>query len=104
MKQVSSEERDASVFAEALNIISRKRTDVVTLTPNATSTEVLLTRHQCNEDSVILLDPLNATAAAELATGGVYIDEADRFKGRFIITHVSDPGADRRFRYIIQGY
>lgn len=49
-----------------------------------------------------ILDPLNAAAATELATGDVYIAEADRLNGEWTITHPAG-AAGRLYRLLIIG-
>ncbi|WP_160119879.1 hypothetical protein [Rhodovarius lipocyclicus] len=49
-----------------------------------------------------LFDPLDATAAADLAGGGVYVAQSDRLNRRWVITHPAGP-AGRRFRLLVIG-
>lgn len=49
-----------------------------------------------------LLDPLDPTAAAALAGGGVYVAQADRLNRQWTITHPAGP-AGRKFRLLVIG-
>lgn len=50
--------------------------------------------------SVIVLDPLTSSAASELASGSVYVAEANRASGSFTVTHPANDVVDRKFRYV----
>lgn len=67
------------------------------LTASATSTLVL--NSKASIDTVILLMPLTASAAAALPTTWVSAQD----NGQFTLTHSSDPATDRSFRYIAIG-
>lgn len=72
----------------------------VTLTNSATSTTVA--DPLCTPSSHIVFDPLSSDAAAELAAGTLYVAEADRTSGSFIITHSSGTST-RSYRYTLIG-
>mgnify|MGYP007132436762 CR=1 FL=1 len=74
-------------------------TGTVTLAPSATSTVIPDTRIAA--DSVILLQPTTANAAAALAT--TYVQNANRTNGQVTVTHVSNSQTDRTFKYLISG-
>ena len=74
-------------------------TGSVTLTPSAGSTAVTDARASAN--SVILLSPLTAHAAAELSAGTLYISA--RTAGSFTLTHANNAQNDRIFAYALIG-
>ncbi len=70
-----------------------------TLTASTTTTQVDDIR--VNENSVILLAPQTANAAADVAAAaGVWCQCADK---TFTVTHPSNANADKRFKYVIIG-
>ncbi len=71
-------------------------TGIVTLTASVTSTLMLDVR--CLANSVILLQPTTAHAAAELPTA--YVVASD---GSFTVTHANNGQTDRTFNYAILG-
>jgi len=71
-------------------------TGEVTLTANAASTAV--TNNLCNVNSVILLQPKTANAAAALAT--TYCTAGD---GSFTVTHANNSQTDKEFKYVVIG-
>ena len=70
-----------------------------TLTESAAETTV--TAINCGLNSVILLMPRTANAAAALAT--TYIADGDVGQGEFTVTHANNAQTDRTFGYVIQG-
>lgn len=80
-------------------------TGTVTLTANAATTAVNLSRGRLAENSLILFDPLTANAAAELYGGTMYILNANRNVAgeMFTITHANNAQTDRTFKYAIVG-
>jgi len=101
MKTLDPRTREIPKIAEAVHQLSRDRDDVVTLTAGATTTVV--TDPTVTPDTVLLFDPLTVTAAAELAAGTLYVLEADRLLGSFVITHANAGTTDRKFRWIAAG-
>ncbi len=94
---------DARAVATAVNQVIKGKlnsTGTVTLTPSAASTVV--SNALVSPQSVILLMPQTAHAAAELATAfiapGAIVDGAG-----FTITHASNAQTDRVFGYVILG-
>lgn len=74
----------------------------VTLAANAASTTVA--NAFVGGDSVIILFPQTAHAAAEIAAGGCYIAPANYVsKASFAITHANNSQTDRTFGYVILG-
>ncbi len=71
-------------------------TGSVTLTAGAATTAV--TDNRCLANSVILLQPTTAHAAAELATAYIVVAA-----GSFTITHANNGQTDRIFNYAILG-
>lgn len=101
MKVVDARNRNIQDHAEALFLLTRDRDDVVTLTAGATVTVV--TDPTVTPDTVIIFDPLTATAAAEQAAGTMYVLAADRLLGSFTITHANAGTTDRTFRWLAAG-
>lgn len=54
-------------------------------------------------DSWVEFDPLTADAVAEKAAGTMYVLEANRQEGQWLITHANGPSANRKFRFSILG-
>jgi hypothetical protein len=73
----------------------------VTLTANQASTTV--TDPRATYDSALVFEPMTANAAAELAAGTMYVTQANRLAGSFVITHANNAQADRIFRMVIVG-
>ena len=69
----------------------------VTLTASTTTTTV--TSDTCGDESVILLSPRTANAAAALAT--TYVSAVGN--GTFTLTHANNAQTDRRFGYAAIG-
>ncbi len=67
----------------------------------APATETVVTAPNCSEQSVPLLTPMHPDAAAEQASGDMYI--SDVTQGAFTITHSSNASEDRTFRYVTLG-
>lgn len=72
-----------------------------TLAPGVTST--VLADPRLTVGSAVLLDPLTASAAAELAAGTVYALEGNRNNRTWTWTHANSATADRTFRALIIG-
>lgn len=73
----------------------------VTLTANAASTTIADAR--LANTSALVLDPMTAQAATELAAGTVYVLAANRSNGSCVITHANNAQTDRTFRLLIIG-
>jgi hypothetical protein len=101
MKTLDPRSRNIADIAEAVHRLSRDRDDVVTLTPGATLTVV--TDPTVTPDTVLLFDPLTASAAVELYGGGMYVMAVNRLLGSFVITHANAGTTDRTFRWIAAG-
>lgn len=72
-------------------------TGTVTLTASATSTTVRA--DNCGDESLIVLSPLTANAAAALAT--TYV--SDVTNGSFTLTHANNAQTDRNFGWEARG-
>ena len=83
------------------NILDGKlnSTGSVTCTARAATTAVVDFR--AGKDSIILLMPTTANAAAEVGAGTVYV--STRAKQSFTVSHANNTQADRTFGYIIIG-
>lgn len=74
----------------------------VTLTASAASTTVKEPR--VGDNSVVLLMPKTANAAAEIGNGTIYIAKTDYVSGTsFKITHANNSQTDRDYSYLIVG-
>lgn len=69
----------------------------LTLTPNAGTTTV--DHPNCSDDSVVLLSPRTANAAAAIAT--TYVSAVAR--GSFTLTHANNAQVDKTFDYSVAG-
>lgn len=103
MRQVDDRSRDTGQHARALHHLTRTRWAEVTLDANAATTTVESTREVVSPDSVLRFDALTAHAAEELASGTMYVLEANRLAGSFVITHANNAQTDRTFRWIASG-
>lgn len=74
-------------------------TGEVTLRTNQATTVV--NHENCSIDSVPLLAPLTAVAAAEIGNGTIFISSI--VNGSFTITHANSATANRKFRYSVAG-
>lgn len=83
------------LFAGRNNVFGEITLDV----DPATTTTV--TAPNCAPDSVPLLTPMTANAAAEYASGDMYV--SDVTAGEFTITHSASANDDRTFRYVTSG-
>lgn len=73
----------------------------VTLTANTTTTTINDIR--LSSQSVVLFDPKTANAAAELYGGTMYVLNANRTTGVWVITHANNVQTDRTFQTCIIG-
>jgi len=87
--------------AQTVNSLLRGESNnhfTVTLTPNATETEV---RYSSARTGVVpVLQPLSAAGAAALASGSVY---ATAENGKVVIHHDADPSDQRTLGVVIVG-
>ena len=79
------------------NAMNGKTNNTGTVTLRASNTTTTITDERLGFDSVILLSPLTATAAAQAP----YV--STKAKGSIIITHTSVASTDLNFDYIIVG-
>lgn len=91
--------RQVAAVVNRLNQGKLSCTGTLTLTPNQTATAVSDTR--AGAGSIVLLMPLTASAAAELAAGGLYVSA--RTKGSFTLAHANSAITDRTFGYAVIG-
>jgi hypothetical protein len=98
-QKLQANEKQAMRIVNSLNRMIEGRLDAygrVTLTPNATTTEVAGDATQfVSENSVISLSPRTAHAAAALAT--TYISAV--VNGGFTLTHANNSQDDRTFDF-----
>lgn len=72
-----------------------------TFTLEAGETETVVTASNCGAASEILFSPKTADAAAEIASGGMYVSAVAQ--GAFTVTHENDVSEERTFAYRIAG-
>lgn len=73
----------------------------LTLTANAASSTVTLAKGRLGSDTVILLQPTTAHAAADIST--LYESSRDIPNNQFVLTHANNAQTDRTFRYALVG-
>lgn len=73
----------------------------VTLTANAATTTI--TDSRLTRNSLVLFDPMTSNAAAELYGATMYVTDANRRNGEFVITHANNAQSDRTFKYLVIG-
>ena len=95
------EEHRRKIAEVTNNVLDGKinSTGTVTLTQSATSTVV--TDNRAGANSTILFMPTTANAAAEYASGSMYV--SSRGKQTFTITHQSLAQSDLDFAYVVLG-
>lgn len=96
---VGSNERDLSKFAFAIKQLAEGRSNAVgtvTLRADETTTTV---KCLCGQDSVVLLSPLSADAAAAFST--TYVSAVSQ--GEFTLTHDNSSSTDRTFGFACLG-
>ena len=99
---VGPDEKDLRRYAIAIQELSAGRSNAVktiTLTANATTTVVSF--DNCSADSVPVLTPLTANAAAEIGAGTLYISAVANKS--FTITHANNAQTDRTFGFVCIG-
>lgn len=99
---LAPEETNQRRINTAINQLAQGRSNAVgsaTLAASVASTTVKA--QNCGSGSVVLLSPLTAHAAAELAAGGCYISAVAN--GQFTITHANNAQVDRTFGYVCLG-
>lgn len=85
-------------------LIKGKINSVGTVTLAASVASTVVPESLVGDNSVILLMPQTAHAAAELGNGTAYIAPADYVRGvSFKITHANNAQADRVFGYALLG-
>lgn len=86
----------------AINQLIRGRSNAVgTVTLAANAAATFRADPNCNEASAVLLSPMTANAAAELAAGTCYTSAVQG--GSFTLTHANNAQTDRTFRYVVIG-
>jgi hypothetical protein len=76
-----------------------ERTGTFTLATGAGNTTLIDAR--IRSDSPVILVPATMNAAAEIAAGTLWVQEAGRVNGSVVITHANNAVVDRIFRYMI---
>ena len=99
---VGGDEKDLRRYAMAIQELSAGRSNAantVTLTASAASTVVSF--DNCSADSILLLVPMTANAAAELGAGTMYVSAVAHRS--FTITHANNAQVDRTFGFACIG-
>lgn len=86
-----------AVFGIMRGDVNQQAAAILTLTPSATTTTIR--EQRISGDTVILLQPLTANAAAALTTTWPSVPT----KGAVVINHLSNAQIDRSFLAIITG-
>lgn len=92
--------RVAGVLNSALTGKLNALGEVTLVAGGATTT---LTDARLTIGSFIKFDPMTANAATELAAGTLYVLEANRRNGSFVLTHANNAQTDRTFKYFVVG-
>jgi hypothetical protein len=99
---VGGDEKDLRRYAMAIQELSAGRSNAsntVTLTASAASTVVSF--DNCSADSIPLLVPMTANAAAEVGAGTIYISAVSHRS--FTIKHANNAQTDRTFGFVCIG-
>lgn len=97
---VSLGEKDLAAYADAINGLAQGRSNAVgTFTIAASAATTVVSSKTCGADSLILLMPKTANAAAALAT--TYITAIG--PGTFTVNHANNAQTDRHFSYVAVG-
>lgn len=94
-----SDARSLAAIVNRMNLGKLNCTGAVTLQPGQTATTVIDSR--VTAGSFVGLSPLSTNAAAELATGTLFV--ASRANGSFALAHANSPQSDRSFAYVVIG-
>jgi hypothetical protein len=95
-------EQDPYKIVRAVRELFEGRSNAVgklTLVANAASTTVATAN--CGAGSTVILTPITAHAAAEVAAGALYVSAVGN--GSFTLAHASNSQADRTFLYACFG-
>ena len=89
-------------LAAAVNLLLGGKMNVtLDLVLKAAATETRIVDGRISHQSVLLLSPLSATAAAAAAQGALFV--AQQGAGSAVLQHDSSPALDRKFRLAILG-
>lgn len=80
-----------------------KTQNVTTLTLTANTTTTVLNFYGLSPQSVVVLDPKTANAAAAIGAGAVYALTADRGNDVWTFTHANNAQTDRTFQIAVIG-
>lgn len=99
---VQTDEKDLTKFAFSIQQLAAGRSNAVgEVTLAVTTTTTTVSFINCGADSVVILAPKTANAAAELANGTAYVGTVGA--GSFTITHASSSESDRTFGFVCVG-
>jgi hypothetical protein len=97
---VQTNEKDLTKFAFALQQLAQGRSNAVgQVTLRAGQTTTTVNNQTCGPESIVLLMPKTACAAAALATTHV----SATAPGTFTLTHTNAASSDRTFGYVNVG-
>ena len=103
-KTIEDVERYTRLLWDALLKLRRGKLEcVVEFTLAAGAATTVLTDERLSPQSVVLLDPKTANAAAEKAAGTVYCLTANRGVGTWTFTHANNAQTDREFQVALIG-
>ena len=92
-----------SVVAVVNRLNSGKINAVIKVTLAANASQTVVTDARLTLFGGVTFDPLTANAAAEVASGTIYVAAANRRSGEWTITHANNSQTDRQFRMVIIG-
>ena len=99
---LAPDESDRRKINTAINQLAQGRSNAVgTVTLAAGATTTAVTVGNCGAGSVVLLSPLTAHAAAELAAGTLHVSAVAN--GAFTLTHAANGQTDRTFGFLAVG-
>jgi len=94
------------IIAVKLNQIMRGKTNnigEVTLTANATTTDIAVAVGVFGEKTVFIFDATTSTAATALGSGSMYVSARNPDLGTYTITHPNTADANKTFRVAYVG-
>src|SRR5882672_10625670 len=99
---LAPDEKDQRKVNTAINQLAQGRSNAVgTATLAAGTTATVVSAKNCGAGSVVLLSPLTAHAAAELAAGTLYVSAVGN--GSFTLAHANNAQTDRAFGFVAVG-
>lgn len=101
-QQLQPAEKDIwTIVQTIIQIVNGRHNATGEVTLRTGQATTVVSHPNCSIDSVPLLTPLTAVAAAEVGNGTMYISAIAN--GAFTITHANSATANRKFRYSVAG-